>query len=375
MITGFYAGGNISSTNISGGCQSRSLKNLFKFLDSSNNYEYFNAIIRRRVSLLLDHGDYVKIAKDDIDSFEQFLLDSRYAESYRSQLVRTRRSTLSRIEFAIANQLSRELNHSRKIAKGEVYDLLDVILARSDLYNTRLVIRSLFTGTFGGKEPIWQDFGAIPMGFFSDLWWEGKTPEKILEKCHSQGHPMALALASSVSDFQQGYDLHHAERKLLIKHIEYLNDSLSSTNSSSAKVIKDYLGMNIDLWNVGIWTRANSKAGKFVKKEPDYIPGGLSFSVSELNEARILGVLIRGSRWSGALGIMEKDRHGNIQRAMQIQMLNWQKKLYRSNPLGIEVALGYVAMYLIEWENLNLLAVGLASRMNSEDLLKRIISV
>jgi V/A-type H+-transporting ATPase subunit C len=140
-------------------------------------------------------------------------------------------------------------------------------------------------------------------------------------------------------------------------------------------VIKDYLGMNIDLWNVGIWTRANSKAGKFVKKEPDYIPGGLSFSVSELNEARILGVLIRGSRWSGALGIMEKDRHGNIQRAMQIQMLNWQKKLYRSNPLGIEVALGYVAMYLIEWENLNLLAVGLASRMNSEDLLKRIISV
>jgi V/A-type H+-transporting ATPase subunit C len=60
---------------------------------------------------------------------------------------------------------------------------------------------------------------------------------------------------------------------------------------------------------------------------------------------------------------------------MQIQMLNWQKKLYRSNPLGIEVALGYVAMYLIEWENLNLLAVGLASRMNSEDLLKRIISV
>lgn len=327
------------------------------------------------MSLLLDHGDYVRIARGTIDSFEQFLLEGRYAESYRTQLVRSRRSTLSRIEYAISNQLSRELNHSRKIAKGEVHDLLDIILAKADLNNARLVLRAFFTGTFGKKEPLWQDFGAIPMNFFSSLWSDKSSAEKVIEKCYSNGHPIALSLALSMKEYQQGFDLHHAERTLLSSYIDFLKDQLKGKHSPSSKVVEDYLGMNIDLWNIGIWLRANNPELKKGRTEPDYIPGGLCFDIPRLKESRIAGVLLRGTLWAGALSYMNKDRTGNIQRAMQIQLLNWQKKLYRTNPLGIEVALGYVAMYLIEWENLNLLAVGLASGMDPDSLLNRIISV
>ena len=349
------------------------MKKFLRFLNSTDNFEYFNAILRRRVSLLLDYDDYVNILRGDMHSFEQFLLDSRYGESYRQELIRGRNSILARIEHAVANHVSEELKHSRKIAEGEVLTLLEVILARADLLNSRLALRAFFSGSTGGADPLWHSYGSLPLFFFNDIWNSSSSISNAIEKCHSNGHPLALSLASALMDMQSGSKLFHAERTLLLSVIDHLRKQLEVSGSKNSQRVEEYLGMNIDLWNLGMWVRSNyGVSGDHIIKR-SYIPGGLCFDISDLERNKLLGLLVRGTVWNGAIDLLENIEPRDIQRAMQRQFLKWQRQLYRANPLGIEVSLGYVARELTEWENLNLLAVGMASGVESEELIKRLI--
>jgi V/A-type H+-transporting ATPase subunit C len=50
----------------------------------------------------------------------------------------------------------------------------------------------------------------------------------------------------------------------------------------------------------------------------------------------------------------------------------WQMKLYRHDPLGIEVAISYVARQLTEWQNMNILAAGLELGFESQEIVSRL---
>jgi V/A-type H+-transporting ATPase subunit C len=49
--------------------------------------------------------------------------------------------------------------------------------------------------------------------------------------------------------------------------------------------------------------------------------------------------------------------------------------LMRKNPLGIEVAIGYVARQITEWQNLNTIVVGAALGLSPDGIFERLIGI
>ncbi len=343
--------------------------------NSPENYGYLNATLRARSSSFLTMNDYISISKGDLGDLEQFLLDSRYGLSYREQLAITRQALLGRIENAIANGACLELLHIKELAKGEPLILLEIIFARADMLNSRLILRALSTGTVSGPSPRWHSYGSLSGSFYNDLWKDSPSLVGIMERCYSKGHPFAVALADSLLDLQNGFDLQKAERTMLLGMLDQLWKTLSHLSTSNSQLVRNLLGMTIDTWNIGIWLRQRTGYPVSDRTGQLFIDKGLSFNPDKLSRSKAMADLVHGTLWRTALRGIEGQTPQDFQRALNIYMWKWQMKLFRSNPLGIEVAMGYMARQLVEWENLNLLSVGLAMNLPSEELIARLIPV
>ncbi|MBN1332408.1 MAG: V-type ATPase subunit [Synergistales bacterium] len=342
---------------------------------SQGNYGYLNALMRARSSLFLKKEDYLRLSEGDLEALEQFLLDSRYAESYRSALVIGERSILSRVETAVANYICGELRHFHHIAEGEASILLGLILARADILNSRLIMRAAYTGRFGGKQPRWHDYGSLPGSLFSDLWQNSSGLSDVIERCHNHGHDFSLALADALVDIRRGYDLFRAERGFLLSILDNFWERLERSGTTNGKMVKDLLGMIIDTWNLGIWLKHRYGYPLPGKEDVLYLPSGKWLDQTRLSSTKVLNDLVKGTPWTGIIRTIENQRPQDFQRSISIYMWTWQRKYFRKDPLGIAVAIGYVAKELIEWENLNLISVGLAVGMKEREIFERLIPV
>lgn len=319
--------------------------------------------------------DYYSIADGDLNGLEQFLLDSRYSENYREQLAVSNQALLGRIENAVAAGSCKELLHIKSIALGEPALLLEIIFSRADILNSRLILRALATKTISGPPPRWHSYGALGSTFYDDLWRKSPSIMDITERCYSDGHPFAIALADSLLDFNRGIDIQVAERVLLLGVIKRLFASLENISSSNARIVRKFLGLTVDMWNIGIWIRR--RAG-YVSTDPTddvYIVGGAWLDSKKLTESKAMADLVHATPWRKVVRGIDEKAPRDFQRALSIDMWNWQMNLFREDPLGIQVAIGYVAKQLVEWENLNLLSVGMAMGLSSQNLLNRLIHV
>lgn len=348
---------------------------LGKLSFSHENYGYLNACLRGRVSRLFKTDDYETIARGDLKAFEQFLLESPYAESFRQKLVTLRSGTLRRIESAIAREVSLQLRFLGDTAQGEAKDLLGVILARSDLMNGRLLLRALYTDSKHGEEPQWHDYGNLSANFYSDIWQNTATATDIISRCRIQAHPYALALGSSFVELERTKDLMKAERVLLTSMLKLFQENVNKYSSSNSTILCEYLGRSIDMWNLGIWLRQRSG---FIPSETAlklYLQNGQWLTIKKLSQATVLMELVHQTPWQAIIRAIENSTPQEFQRALFVQFIKWQADLFRANPLGVEVGMGYIAKYIIEWQNLNLLSVGLSMGLPEKELLSRLIPV
>lgn len=346
------------------------------FKSSQENYGYLNASLRARSSSFLVMEGYVSIAKGTLNSFEQFLLESRYGEYYREQLAVSRQTLLGRIENAIANGACGELLHTKGLAIGEPAALLEILFARADMLNARLILRALSTGTVFGPPPRWHSYGALKRTFYDDLWRKAVSSVEIREMCYSNGHPFAVILADAVLDLDKGFHLQLAERTLLLGMLDELFSHLDVLASKNADRVKEFLGLTIDTWNMGIWLR--KRTGYNIPGQAGgslYLERGAWLTPERLSASKAMADLVQGTPWRNVVRGIDEDSPRDFQRALSMYMWKWQMKLYRVDPLGIEVPMGYVARQLVEWENLNLLCVGMAMNMSADQLMERIIPV
>ena len=342
---------------------------------SPGNYGYLNALMRARSSLFLEKNDYQMLSRGGLQDLEQFLLESRYAESYRSTLLTGEDSILSRVEAGVANSICAELKHFHHVAEGEAAVLLSVILSRADILNSRLIMRAAYTGRLGGKEPRWHDYGSLPGKLFSDLWLNSSGISDIIERCHNHGHDFSLALSDALIDIRRGYDLFRAERAFLLSILDNFWSLLARARTPNGRMVQELLGMTIDTWNLGIWLKHKYGYELPGKEEQMYISRGQWLTSERLSGSRVLPDLVKGTPWTGIVRTIEDQKPQDFQRSISIYMWTWQRKFFRRDPLGIAVAIGYVAKELIEWENLNLISVGLAVGMEDKEIEQRLIPV
>jgi V/A-type H+-transporting ATPase subunit C len=310
-----------------------------------------------------------------LQSLEQFLLESHYGESLRLKLVTSRGGPLRRIEAAIAHEVNLQLRFVQEKAEGEAKELLGVVLARSDLMNGRILLRALHTGSKNGEEPQWHNYGNLTEGFYSDLWKNTKTATDIIEGCRALGHPYALAIAASFAELDQSGNLVRAERMLLLSMLDLFWKKVGQFDSGNSRLLQEYLERSIDMWNLGIWLRQRYGQVPTVEATKMYLQNGRWIFIEKLSKTTILSEVVQGTPWQGIIKPIENNKPQEFQRALFVQFMKWQSDLFRADPLGVAVGLGFIAKYLIEWQNLSLLAVGLSLGLSEKELESRLIPI
>jgi V/A-type H+-transporting ATPase subunit C len=342
----------------------------------SQNYGYLNARLRARLASFIQPLDLRRLSAGTIRELELFLLDSTYAESYRAHLVSLETSPLARIEMAVSLGVAERIRATVFLSQGEPRELMKVVTTRSDLHNCRLVLRGLSLGRDPVKSPSWHAYGELGADFFGTLW----TASSVLdarEKCLANGDPLALALGEALEARQAGESLPFAERHLLTAFLAYLNDLFRRIRGSGSDTAIEVLGRSVDLWNIGIWFRNHRERENSANEGIPFLPFGKWFSTTRLETSATIRSLVEGTPWMREIpgANLEEGSDRTLQGEFNTAFWRWQSFLYRRNLLGFEVAVSYLSRLLLEWQNLNILAVGLALGHPSTEISRRLIDV
>lgn len=340
----------------------------------SENYGYLNASLRARKSSFLEWEDFCRLAMGGKEDLEKVLLDPPYAESYRAQLVIGSRSPggLGRIEEALSGGAGAQLLWVKKLAYGEPQLLIEIALSRGDLHNCRILLRA-FTGSGKrGREPLWHGYGILPVSFFSTLWKTSLLVDAS-ERALSFGHPLADILGSSLGEIRKGGEHVMAEQFLLRRMVGYFREQLTGIRGNNGVILREYLGRLIDLWNLGVWLRRRAGYRPMGQPGRNFLNTGAWLTVDRLEKVQVIRELVHGTPWGRVVRNIDSVSPPDFQRDLQIHFWKWQLELFRKDPLCIGVALGFIAMQIVEWNNLNTIAVGQAIGIAGPGLVKRLI--
>ncbi len=340
-------------------------------MNSPGNYAYLNARLRAGISGFFGRKSFTRLASGTLQDLEVFLLESSYGKTFRRELVQNPHSVYQRIETALALGASDKLQKARNMAQGEPEVLFEVLLSRADLHNSRLLIRSFDQEGFRGPEPLWHGYGTLSRDFYHSLWiCEGF--QEIMDHCFANGHAVARALAASFSDIEIAGNVVRAERKFLSLFLDYFTKLLKKGRGSNARLVAEYLGRVVDIWNINIWRRTETGKVDMAEASGAFLPGGAHIEQKRLMQTKSIEDLLAGTPWSAIFGKNRVTGPADFQRKLSDTFTLWQCSMLRKNPLGIEVAMGYAARQILEWNNLHITSVGIAMGFSASDIMLRL---
>ena len=337
----------------------------------AENYAYLNALVRSRLSLFFRWEELVSLARGNLAGLEGAILSGRYGESYRYQLVTAEPSALKRIETALAYESTRQLSWLLAHASGEPKALLSVLLARADLYNFRLLLRSFAVSGGHMKEPLWHLYGSLPRSFYKSL-FDCSSPMEAVERALSFNHPFVAPIAEALRQLEVDRNLLAAEGIFLVRFLEIQREIAMKFPTKNGRLVLEFLGRLVDLWNLGLWIRKRSGYDRG-STGMEYLTGGAWIDPRRLEEAEVVGVAVSGTPWQSITRRISAPSHHEFYRALNVEFWRWQVKQLRKDPLGIEVAMGFSAWQIVEWQNLTALAIGLSLGLRPEQITQSLI--
>ncbi len=341
--------------------------------DSPENYAYINARLRSRGARFFSSEELRRLADGVLEDLEVALLDGRYAEVLRSRLVTSERSAFRRVEKTLSLGTAQSFDVLRRRAEGETAVLVDILLARADFQNARLMLRSMTSPHRSPKEmPFWASFGVLSPALFGEL-WESHDLQEFASRCRGIPHPFGGVLWEASQDLMRHGSLPRAERHLLLGYLEFLRRALDPWKSSGADRVREYLGRLADVWNSGIWLRERAGYLSASESAQAYVPGGACLSLDRLRRSSTLEALVSHTCWRDVARRGAPFSPHRTQQRFAESFLRWQASLFRKDLLGIDVGIGFIGLQLLEEQNLNRVAVGMAlglpSRRIQETLL------
>jgi V/A-type H+-transporting ATPase subunit C len=342
----------------------------------SPNYGYLNARLRARLDSFIQPRELRRLSGGTIRDLELFLLESAYAESYRAHLVAVEASPLARIEMAVSIGVADRIRNTVNLAQGEPRELMKVVTTRSDLHNSRLVLRGLSLGRDPSRNPSWHGYGELEADFFDSL-WSANTTLDAREKCLANGTPLALALGDALEVRQEGESLPLAERQLLNAFLSYQEGLFRKIGGAGSETAIEVLGRSVDLWNIGIWFRKHRGDRGKAQEAIAFLPYGKWLEIPRLESSDSVRAMLETTPWTKGIeaSVLQAGSATSLQGELNRAFWKWQSFLYRRNLLGFEVAVSFLARLLMEWQNLNILAVGLALGHPGKEISRRIVDV
>ncbi len=289
---------------------------------------------------------------------------SPYAEIYRQRFLLRSVPLAGRLEPLISAFAEERLGDLRRWAKGELQGLVTVLSIQSDINNGLIFLRSLRAAQHFRQSAI------LAYGDLRKLFW------RKLESCRGDGaligeicrySPSGLSssLWEAMQTLKETGSLWKSEFYYLQCAFAYGHGILSRIRGSNGLLVAEYICRLIDLWNLRIWMGVQRREAK--GSAADYLRGGKDLEIDQLRSCKNLTALLRGTIWK--IPLVVEDNPGLLV-SLEKQFFAWQLAQRRVNPLGIHVAMAYMARQLLEWRNLGIILVGLQSSVDRQILLR-----
>lgn len=345
---------------------------------SEDSYEFLNTRLRSMSRDLLSPEFYEEILSvSGEEPLIDVLLDTAYEDDLREAL--TVGGGVRALESAIRRNVRRVLSKVRASAIGDPKRLVDAQLARWDVANVIALVRGKSSGAT--EEEILRS--TLPVAEYDEV----QLAELAAERDVS-----AIADALTTWNYQFAFlarrvllELHAAEEMVSVEqklYRAYFTWSMGAQPEN--EVLRNLLRMQIDLQNV--LSALRSVRYREIEREP---PGFLPIPAGRLAPDRLERLL--GARRledafetlsetyfgdgveRGILAFGQAHRLSIMERFLEMVVIGAGARLFRGDPLGAGVPLGFIWKKINEFLNLRILvrgkAYGIPSNTIREELL------
>jgi V/A-type H+-transporting ATPase subunit C len=339
----------------------------------SSDYGYINARVKAMKSRLLPRETlYELLGARDLAALTDTLGATAYGKDLSEAL--THASGLSAIEEGLRRNLCHTTAKLLEIADGKPGELLGVILERWDLENIKTVLRGKHTRL--SRDEILS--GVVPAGRLDETRMaelagaeDSKAVADMLATWHS---PFARPLTRALSAYAQDNNLANLELALDRSYVSAGLETIMKGDRNAA-ILRAILKEQIDALNFGTALRLRGEALEEGVLKGFWIAGG-----EEILERHFLA-LARAENFPQALAqaplsfrLAEKPEDEEaFERARSRALALKCARLYRGDPLMINVSIGYLWMKTIEVTNLRLIGRGKAYGLPQPEIEKELL--
>jgi len=331
------------------------------------DYDYLNARVRGMSTALLGHEVFDQlIATEGEELIIDVLLDSSYGEALSDAMLNRR--GVDAVEEALRRNLAETMIKLRNIAPDHPRKLIDIQLNRWDVDN----IVSIARGIRHRRDPRAMSLSMTPVGQFSPVMLDELAAEPDLRSLANSLTSWGCDFGSRIRQVMLAeLDDASAARLESILHIDYFTSSLEALDShdQNEAVLIKHLKLQIDLQNVmGMLKQIDARALGLEDVDIDRIPGGVippgiidrlagsdnvEVALEQLDRTEFAPSIERG-----ILAYGQTDRLSVLERFFEALVLEKGVKLFRANPLGVAVPIGFIWRKINEFINLRALVRG-----------------
>jgi ATP synthase A1 C subunit len=336
------------------------------------DYDYLNARVRAMGAEILPAELYEELlAAEDQEQLAELLLDTAYRPQLSESLAA--RHDLEAIESGLGRNLLATLFKLRSIAPSKPRRLLAVQLNQWDAANILTVLRGKVTGA--GQKDILE--GMLAVGEFSEPRLAELAAQPDLQAVAAAlatwDYPFAFELRRLLMDRRQSRDLVALESAVNRLYFQWALSQLRAKDPNEA-VVRRMVQMQIDLANVkealdAVRHRTHEESledfeplacGLLGPRVIEAISG--ADSMIEAFEA-LEGTYFAPGIEKGILAYGEAGSLGVMERFLEVVVIEAGCRLFRIDPLGVGVPMGFLWRKYNEFLNLRILIRGKSYRM------------
>lgn len=342
------------------------------------HYGFINAAARTKRSYLLDRTFFdAAVQQADVLGIAASLEQSAYRPFITEAMVKE--GSLLAMDAALRRQMSQSYESLRKKARGESRQLIDILLARYDLDNLKMILRGLHNHI--DRAEVYQSL--IPVGIiktetFVELADQADV-RTCIDKMTEAGIDYAKPLRAAVELYIEFNDLALLEIELERFAVKR-NLARASKRSESGRMVRASLLLEYDFMNLMTALKLVHDGAVLEDVERYYIGPGKEITKRrflELTASESIDELVsklNGSIFESAAEIaMEGYRaNGNlsvIERQFEQLLSKRRMQMFLKMPLSIASTIAYIASKDLEITNLRILLEGISSQVG-EDRIK-----
>jgi ATP synthase A1 C subunit len=329
-----------------------------------SEYDYLNARIKGMHSNLLTREFYEQIlASQGTAPLVDALLSSSYSPHIREALERDK--SVSGIEWGLRRNLFEMFEKVRALAPPKPRWLLSIQFRKWDMQNIIAIVR----GKAAGLLPEDMLVGVFPAGELGDVELEELAAEgnvkAVIDALTAWSFPFAFELRKVVQEHPGESNCAFMEAEFMRIFFEWALDNLSVEDEDHS-LLRNHIRNQVDLINLKsvLWAVSQKQAGR----PPDPvvpIPGGhiTARMLSRIEQSSSLEMsfeilaesYFRHAIDRGILAFGESRRLAVMERFLEIEIVEAGCKMFRADPLGIGVSIGYIWRKYNEFTNLRIL--------------------